>query len=175
MKKLVFYVLILGTAPAFAEEKAETPLPVPKTLEESYDKVAGRVSGIEAKIIAKEAIIQSLLSEKKTVTDPARLKEVVKSLNSEHSELVGLAKELDQQKNLLKYRYPDKDRQGKREYKRTEVQSLEDMEKRNDLAISIDKTLARVRSKYPGFSEETEKKKQEKKLKDVAEPVILKK
>lgn len=171
------FLLLMGfSIPVFASEAEKPPEQAgPKVYEETYEKVAARVAGVEAKIMAKEANIQSLLLEKKSVRDAERLKNVVKDLNAEHAELRELAKELDQQKNLLKYRYPDKGMSGKRDYKRTEVRSLDEMEKRNDLAIAIDKTLQRVRSKYPGFQEINPSSKKETGAKEVSDPVILKK
>lgn len=174
--RLLFVVMSLLALPTWASDKKEASAEAaPKVYEESYEKVAARVAGIEAKILAKEASIQTLLGQKKSTIDAEVLKNVVKSLNAEHAELRELAKELDQQKNLLKYRYPDKGMQGKRDYKRTEVRSLEDMEKRNDLSLAIDKTLRRVRTKYPGFEEKINENKVDKGLKDVSDPVILKK
>ncbi len=175
MKYLFLLVMVFST-PAFSSDAEKPAEPAgPKVYEETYEKVAARVAGIEAKILAKEANIQALLLEKKSVRDAERLKNVVKDLNAEHSELRELAKELDQQKNLLKYRYPEKGMSGKRDYKRTEVRSLDEMEKRNDLAIAIDKTLERVRSKYPGFKEVNPNSRKESGAKEVSDPVILKK
>ncbi len=132
-----------GSAPAAAEGAKET-----KSAEDSYAVVQARVQGLEAKVRSGEAEIQKLITEKQNTTDPQRVNEIIRQMMTLHKDLANTLKEYDQQRALLKYRYPEKGQMEKREYERIELKSLEDMETQMSLSNSVKKTLKKVRLQY---------------------------
>jgi hypothetical protein len=162
-----------------AEEKKEV-----KTAEESYAAVAAKVQGLEAKVQSAEEELKKLIEEKQHTKDPAKLNEIVKQMLTLHKQLKENAKEYDQQRALLRYRYPEKGLTEKREYERVEVKSLEEMESQMSLSSSVKKTMKKVRTQYQTPEEvkahdDKEAKKKansaQPKKPDLTEPVIMKK
>lgn len=162
-----------------AEEKKEV-----KSAEESYAAVAAKVQGLEAKVQSAEEELKKLIEEKQHTKDPAKLNEIVKQMLTLHKQLKENAKEYDQQRALLRYRYPEKGLTEKREYERVEVKSLEEMESQQSLSSSVKRTMKKVRTQYQTPEEvkahdEKEAKKKahgaQPKTPELTEPVIMKK
>jgi hypothetical protein len=200
--KIVFVSLMLVSGLSFAEEhggggggehgggeekkeggEAATAPKERRTSEASYAEVQARVSGLEAKIRSGEEEIAKLITEKQHATSPERTSQIVSEMVKLHREMQINARDYDQQRSLLKYRYPEKGTGGeKREYERIEVKSLDEMEDSLSLSSSVNKTLKKVRTQYvkPDMPVKSEKK-TSKKSKDKTEepsltaPVILKK
>lgn len=169
-----------GEAPAEGE-KAEKKTEV-KSSEDSYTEVQSRVSALEAKIRSAQDEIQKLLLEKHHLKDPVKLSENTKQTTALHKELKANLKEYDQQRSLLKYRYPEKGLTEKREYERIELKSLDEMENQMSLGSSVKRTLKKVRSQYgtpeSEMAENTEKatvKAKKKADPGLTDAVILKK
>lgn len=161
------------------EEKKEV-----KSAEESYAAVAAKVQGLEAKVQSAEEELKKLIEEKQHTKDPAKLNEIVKQMLTLHKQLKENAKEYDQQRALLRYRYPEKGLTEKREYERVEVKSLEEMESQLSLSSSVKRTLKKVRTQYqtPEEVKAHDDKEAQKKAKgvqpktpEITEPVIMKK
>lgn len=153
-----------------------------KTAEETYAVVQARVQGLEAKVHSGEAEIQKLILEKQHTTDPEKVNEIIRQMMTLHKDVANTLKEYDQQRALLKYRYPEKGQVEKREYERIELKSIEDMETQMSLGSSVKRTLKKVRSQYgePGkHHEETASESKQKQIKEpqpgLVDPVILKK
>lgn len=123
--------------------------------EESYAVVQARVQGLEAKVRASEAEIQKLIHEKQKTKDPEKVSEIIRTMLTLHKELSNQVREYDQQRNLLKYRYPEKGLTDVREYERIEVKSLEDLESQVSLSASVHRTLEKVRMQYKGDQKRT--------------------
>ena len=198
--KIVFVSLTLVSSLSFAEEhgggggehggggeeKKEGAAAAPKerrTSEASYAEVQAKVSGLEAKIRSAEEEIGKLITEKQHTTSPERTTQIVNEMVKLHREMQTNVREYDQQRSLLKYRYPEKGVGGeKREYERIEVKTLDEMEDSLSLSSSVNKTLKKVRTQYekPEMPVKPEKK-NSKKTKEKTEepsliaPVILKK
>lgn len=163
-----------------AEEKKEV-----KSAEESYAAVAAKVSALEAKVHSGEEELKKLIEEKQHTKDPTNLNEVVKQMLTIHKQLQKDAKEYDQQRALLRYRYPEKGLTEKREYERMEVKSLEDMESQMSLSSSVKRTMKKVRNQYQtpeevkahNAKEQAKKKADDQKAKspELTDPVIMKK
>lgn len=151
--------------------------------EDSYAVVQARVQGLEAKVRSTEAEIQKLIQDKQTSKNAEHTNEVIRNMMSLHRQLDTQIKEYEQQRNLLRYRYPEKNQADVRQYERIELRSLEEMESRMTLGSAVDKTLKTVRKQYPNVDKElseglTEKKapaKESQKGQELMEPVILKK
>ena len=154
-----------------------------RTSEASYAEVQALVSGLEAKIRSAESEIAKLIVEKQHATTPERTSQIVSEMVKLHREMQINAREYDQQRSLLKYRYPEKGVGGeKREYERIEVKSLVEMEDSLSLSSSVNKTLKKVRTQYekpdmPVKSEKVTSKKSKEKTEEpsLTAPVILKK
>ncbi|WP_374077019.1 hypothetical protein [Bdellovibrio bacteriovorus] len=169
-----------GAAPAATEPAKEI-----KTTEESFAVVQARVQGLEAKVRAGETEIQKLILEKQHTKDPEKVNEIIKQMITLHKELAGTLREYDQQRALLKYRYPEKGQVEKREYERIELKSIEDMETQMSLSSSVKRTLKKVRSQYgdgnknadseDGAHDAVKKKQAQEPAPSLVDPVILKK
>jgi len=154
-----------------------------RTSEASYAEVQAKVSGLEAKVRSGEEEIAKLIAEKQHTSNPQRLGQIVSEMVKLHKEMQTNAREYEQQRSLLKYRYPEKGIGGeKREYERLEVKTLDEMEDSLSLSSSVNKTLKKVRTQYvkpdmPIKSEKKSSKKSKEKTEEpsLTAPVILKK
>lgn len=160
------------------EEKkdgAAAPVKERRTSEASYAEVQAKVSGLEAKVRSAEEEIAKLIAEKQHTTNPERTGQIVSEMVKLHREMQTNAREYDQQRSLLKYRYPEKGIGGeKREYERIEVKTLDEMEDSLSLSSSVNKTLKKVRTQYekPDMPVKTEKKTSKKSKEKTEEPAL---
>lgn len=142
---------------AFANEGASKEVapegPKNKPAEEGFNVIQARVASLEAKVRSGETEIQKLITEKQHTKDPEKVNEIIRQMISVHKEIQKNAKEYDQQRALLKYRYPEKGLTEKREYERIEVRSIEEMENQMSLSSSLNRTIKKVRSQYPSDAE----------------------
>jgi hypothetical protein len=161
------------------EEKKEV-----KSSEESYASVVAKVQALEAKVASNKEEIEKLIEEKQTTKDPAKVSEIVKQMVTLHKQMQANVKDYDQQRSLLKYRYPEKGQAEKREYERIEVKSLDEMEGQMSLGNSVKKTLTKVRSQYEAPDDLKKNSKNEKdphgaspqqQGPSITDPVIIKK
>ncbi|AHI04702.1 hypothetical protein BDW_00960 [Bdellovibrio bacteriovorus W] len=151
--------------------------------EDTYAVVQARVQGLEAKVRSTEAEIQKLIQDKHSSKNAEHTNDVIRNMMSLHKQLDGQIKEYEQQRNLLRYRYPEKNKADVRQYERIELRSLEEMESRMTLGSAVDKTLKTVRKQYPAADKDSKESLIEKKVpakesqkgQELMEPVILKK
>ena len=166
-------------------EGAKAP-PKPKktkqSLEDSYISVLMRVQSLEAQVRSGEEEIKKLIEEKEQTKDPEKLKEILREIKRVHLELQKDAKDFNQQRSLLMYRYPEKGREEKRTYERIEVKPVDEMESAISLSNTVNKTLRKVRTQYKkpeesgGVSEEPIKStKGERPADALTKPVVIKK
>lgn len=151
LKRMVLIMAVSLSSAAMASGGEEAPKEAPKgpkSSEESFVVVQARVAALEAKLRSGEVEIQKLIEEKQKTKDPARLSEIVQNMMALHKDMKANQKEYDQQRTLLKYRYPEKGLTGEREYERIDVKSLEEMESQMSLGSSVKKTLRKVRTQY---------------------------
>lgn len=194
LKFLMIFLTALSVTAAHAneakEEKKEGEAPKEekkevKSAEDSYAVVQARVQALEAKVHSGQEEIEKLIQEKQTTKDSARVSEIIKQMNGLHKELQKNVKEYDQQRALLKYRYPEKGLTEKREYERIDVKSIEDMESQMSLSTTVKHTLRKVRMQYEAPEDkarnekdgegDTVKKSAKPQAPGLTEPVILKK
>lgn len=171
-----------GEAAKAPEQKKEV-----KSSEETFAVVQARVQGLEAKIRSAEGEIEKLIVEKQHTKDTQKVNEIIRQMITIHRELEHHLKEYDQQRALLKYRYPEKGQAEMREYERIELKSIEEMEGQMSLTSSVKRTLKKVRSQYetPGTEDgkaphgdeaaAKRNKKDPSSPSSLTEPVILKK
>lgn len=136
--------------PAEGDKKGEAAAPAKeiKTNEDSFNVVQARVSGLEAKVRTGQEEIKKLIIAKQTTKDPEKLNEIIKQIIQLHRELETNIKEYDQQRSLLKYRYPEKNQTAGRVYERIDLKSIEEMEGEMSLTSTVKRTLKKVRSQY---------------------------
>lgn len=152
------FILLLASY-SFASGGAEKPSQPEeateiKTSEDSFFTVQARVQALEAKVHSAETEITKLIAEKNKTTDSEKVTEVIRQMITLHRELENYVKEYDQQRTLLKYRYPDKGVSGKREYERINLRSIEEMENHLNINTALNKTLKKVRIQFPVKSED---------------------
>ena len=140
--------LAIANEEAAAPAKEEKKIPVMRSSEETYAVVAARVAGLEAKVKGGEAEIQRLVGEKQKAKTPEQVQEIIGLMLTQHKDLEKNLKEYDQQRALLKYRYPEKGQQDVREYERIDLKSIEQIEHQMSLGTSVQKTLNKVRMQY---------------------------
>lgn len=173
----ILKILLLTLALWSSDAPSPAPSEEPRSSEESYATVAARVQGLEAKIKSSEGEIQKLLQEK-AAAKPERVGEITVEVQHLHNKMQEQIREYDQQRSLLKYRYPDKGRTDKRVYERIDLKSLKQMEEEVGLSSALKRSLDKVRKHYgqPSNPAESENRTAKPKTKkDVLDPVILKK
>lgn len=147
----IFFAASVLTLPAWGSEapagEKEAPKQV-KSREESYMVVQARVAALEAKIRSAEAEVQKLILEKQQAKDPVKVNEILDRMMVVHNEMKQNNKEYDQQRTLLKYRYPEKGSTSGREYERIDLKTLGEMETEMSLGGSVKRTLNKVRVQY---------------------------
>lgn len=184
--KIMFTFLTVSSL-SYASGGGE-PAPAPKEVksnEESFGVVQARVQGLEAKVRSAEEEIKKLIEAKHHTKDTEKANEIIKQMISLHREMEHNVKEYDQQRALLKYRYPEKGRSDKRAYERIDVRSIEEMEGQMTLSSAVEKTLNKVRTQYKsaeskekkevGAMSASEKNKSKRAQPGLADPVVLKK
>ncbi|XGC81109.1 hypothetical protein ACES2L_01270 [Bdellovibrio bacteriovorus] len=159
---------------------AAAPAKEIKTNEESFNVVQARVSGLEAKVRTGQDEINKLIAAKQTTKDPEKLNEIIKQIIHLHHELAANIKEYDQQRSLLKYRYPEKNQTAGRVYERIDLKSIEEMEGEMSLSSTVKRTLKKVRSQYgikekPQVPEDSHTQKKNAPEPGLIDPVILSK
>lgn len=174
MVKILFLSFLLMSADP-APSSTESA-PSVKSSEESYATVVAKVSALEAKIKSAEADIQKLLEEKSTAK-PERVGEITVQAQQLHNKMQEQVREYEQQRSLLKYRYPDKGRTDKRVYERIDLKSINQMEEEVGLAAALSKSMQKVRNHYgiPKKEEPAKAKSKSAPAGNILEPVILKK
>lgn len=156
----LFKVPCLASEATADAEKAPAAKKEIKSREESFTVVQARVQVLEAKVNSGKEEIQKLLQEKQAAKDNEKINEIIRQILTLHKELGKTVKEYDQQRALLKYRYPEKGMTEKRQYERIEVKSVEEMESELSLSSTVQRTLKKVRSQYETPEERVERAQQ---------------
>lgn len=139
-----------------------------------------KVQALQAKIKSKEESINKLIQEKNHTKDAARVKEIISEMVSEHKDLSKMIVEYEQNRSLLRYRYPEKGYSGGRAYERMEVKPLDQMENQMSVEAKLKRNLKTVRSQYGEPAETKAKKKKSGQKKEaeapsLTEPIVLQK
>jgi hypothetical protein len=194
VSKTLVAILVLGSlqgASAFAseakEEKKEEAGKVESTATESQKKqmneaseVQGKVQSLRAKVKSKEETINKLIEEKNHTKDPEKVKEIIAEMVTEHKEMSKMIEEYEQNRSLLRYRYPEKGYSGTRSYERMEVKALEQMESQMSIEAKLKRNLKTVHSQYLEPVEAKNPKRGKGRKKEVeapslTEPIVLQK
>ena len=202
LSKLLSVTLVLGlfhTIPSFANEakpeekkeekkegehaaggaEGEVTEAQKKQLNEAQE-LQSKVQALQAKIKSKEDSINKLIQEKNHVKDAARVNEIISEMVTEHKEMSKMIVEYEQNRSLLRYRYPEKGYTGSRSYERMEVKPLDQMENQMSVEAKLKRNLKTVRSQFGEPAENKNKKKKASQKKEaqapsLTEPIILQK
>ncbi|HRO67344.1 MAG TPA: hypothetical protein PL182_07260 [Pseudobdellovibrionaceae bacterium] len=121
-------------------EKTDKPSSPPP----EWVEIQSRLQTLKAKLSAKEKTVRELIAAK----HHGQERESFEHLKKEHAELRQLAQEYERQRNVLKYRYPEKGLKDERKYRRVEVKSLSDMENQIGMESVLQKTQNKILRQY---------------------------
>ncbi len=121
----------------------------PKATLPPWVEVESRISALEAKVKTKENNITKLIEEKNHLdTKSPKMREVIEEISKEHKEMRKAAEDLEKEKTILRYRYPERSANPKRKYEKVEVKSVQEMEANMGLDGRLQRTLNRTRQQY---------------------------
>lgn len=123
---------------------------------DEWIELQGKIGSLLTRIKLREASIKKLIEDKNKTKDSTKLDELSRLLVIEHNDLVEAVREYEQQRATLVYRFPEKGLHKERKYKRIEVKSLNEMEKKLSLEQQIKKTMVKVRKHFPVKSTKVE-------------------
>lgn len=155
MKILLILIAILFPVSVWAEavalgggdSKEKKPLPPPPKPPE-WVVLEADLQSLTMKIKQKQAGIDKLIQEKRSTEDRMRISEIIKELNREQKVLSNHVSEYDQQRTILRYRYPERKSSSYRKYEKIEVKAIEDIESQSVLGKALSKTLTLVQKVY---------------------------
>jgi hypothetical protein len=137
-----------------------------------------KVQALQAKVRTKDETIRKLIEEKNHTQDSAKVKEIIEQMVVEHKEMNKLIQEYEQNRSLLRYRYPEKGFHGTRNYERMEAKPLDQMENQMSIEAKLNQTRKTVEAQY-GVVPKDPKKKSKKDSKPSApsltEPIVIQK
>lgn len=145
------------------------------------NELQSKVQALQAKIKSKEDTINKLIEEKNHVKDAEKVSEIISEMVKEHKEMSKLIEEYEQNRSLLRYRYPEKGFSGGRSYERMEVKPLDQMENQMSVEAKLKRNLKTVRSQFgePADAKNPKKKKpgqkRETEAPSLTEPLVIQK
>jgi hypothetical protein len=145
------------------------------------NELQSKVQALQAKVKSKEESINKLIEEKNRTKDPDKVAEIIKQMVSEHKEMSKMIEEYEQNRSLLRYRYPEKGFSGGRSYERMEVKPLDQMENQMSVEAKLNRNLKTLRSQYgePVEAQNQKKKKpgqkRENEAPSLTEPLVIQK
>lgn len=129
-------------------EKAAPAGPPVKTVQQEINELQAKVSMLRAKVAGKESTVKKLIEEKAHAKTEKQAYEIVEQLKIEYKDLQAAAKEYDQQRALLLYRYPERGRTETKKYERINIKDLEVMEMETSAQGTSKKSLKKIRAAY---------------------------
>lgn len=164
---LISLVMILTTSvPSLAEEHGSGEAPKAEggghgesaegkggaaagpSAQQQYMELIAKLSAGKSKIIAKQDSIKKLIEEKENTKSNSKASEIVDNLVAEYKELTSLIKEYEENRNTLKFRFPEKGSNEIRKYERIESKSLEEIQNQFSLEGRVLKTLKKAKQQY---------------------------
>jgi hypothetical protein len=121
-----------------------------------------RIGELVAKVKAKEDSLEKLIQVKKSLKEGApQTKSTIEQIVKEHKELEELVGEYNKNLNLLKYRFPERGMKMERNYKKKEVQSVDNIEQAIGIDTKLSRSLNKARTQF-GSSPDSSKEKSKK-------------
>lgn len=145
------------------------------------NELQSKVQALQAKIKSKEDTINKLIEEKNHTKDAEKVSDIIAEMVKEHKEMSKMIEEYEQNRSLLRYRYPEKGYSGGRSYERMELKPLDQMENQMSVEAKLKRNLKTVRSQYgePADAQTKKKKKpgqkRETEAPSLTEPLVIQK
>ncbi len=137
-----------GHAAAPAEGGGHGPA-APVAAPPPWLEVETRISNLDTQMKMKQANIKKLFDDKNHLPNGSpQLKQTISELVAEHKELKRISEELEKQKIILKYRFPERSLKVERTYKKQDLKSLEEMEKQLGIEGQLDRSVSVLRKHY---------------------------
>lgn len=149
-RRLILGIGLFCFSAAFANGGGEKSAEKPTSSPPEWVEIQSRLQVLKAKLGAKEKTVRELIAAKHKSPD----RESFEHLKKEHAELKQLAEEYERQRNVLRYRYPEKGLKDDRKYQRMEVKSLSDMEDQVGMQAVLQKVQNKVLRQYGSSTEE---------------------
>jgi hypothetical protein len=174
-----------GAGKGAGKEKAEGAEGGKEELSGSQKKQAdeatelqAKVQALEAKVRTKDENIRKLIEEKNETKDPKKVEEIIGQMVVEHKEMNKLIQEYEQNRSLLRYRYPEKGLHGVRTYERMETKPLDQMENQFGIEAKLNRNLKTLHSQYGTATPDSKKKgkkKSDSSVPSLTEPIVIQK
>lgn len=158
--RLLLIIYILWSAVGVANEDAhsgDNEHGVTKAEEQpGWLELEAQISSLEAKLTAKNRAIEALIEEKAHVkATSSKLNQIIEEIGKEDRERRQIAEQLEKQKTILHFRYPERGARKDRKYQRAEMKTVEDIESNLGIEGRLNHSLKKMRGQYG----EEEKKK----------------
>ncbi|MCX7978765.1 MAG: hypothetical protein N2578_07150 [Bdellovibrionaceae bacterium] len=179
------FIFSTNLTPSWAEEKKEgeknqQPI-VEKTSEMLAIEIESQITTTRAKIEALKKEIEQLIEEAR-IQDSAKRVETNQAISRKYHEKLALINEYEKLKSKLAFSFPDRGKAAAKRYRRIEVQTLEELEKKGGIAADTKRVLMKVRAQYKTTPPEAQDKKKsrnnnhpEDELPDVLQPKLIRK
>jgi len=143
-------------------------------------ELQAKVQALQAKIKSKEENINKLIEEKNQTKDSEKVKDIIAEMVADHKEMSKMIEEYEQNRSLLRYRYPEKGYKGGRTYERMEVKPLDQMENQMSVESKLKRNLKTVHAQYGQVPEDKNAKKKKEAAKEIqapslTEPIVIQK
>jgi septal ring factor EnvC (AmiA/AmiB activator) len=141
--KILFSLLLLFAGSVFAQSgRVGADLP-------AWVEIENKIAELSAKIKSKTGNLQGLIKQKQSLdNDAPQMKELLNSIVKEHNELEATILEYEKQKNVLRYRFPERGSQAERRYKKVESTSLQELERVVGIDGKLNRNLDTMKTHY---------------------------
>jgi hypothetical protein len=131
------------------EGKEESGEKGEKKSQPEWVDVEMKINSIASKMQMKKENLAKLVEEKhKLPANSPKIKETVDEMVQTHKELESLTQDYNQQVTLYKYRFPERGAKEHRNYERTQVKPLDQMEKELSIDDRLHRNMKTIRSQY---------------------------
>jgi hypothetical protein len=131
------------------EGKEESGEKGEKKSQPEWVDVEMKINAIASKMQVRKENLAKLVEEKhKLPANSPKIKETVDEMVQTHKELESLTQDYNQQVTLYKYRFPERGAKEHRNYERTQVKPLDQMEKELSIDDRLHRNMKTIRSQY---------------------------
>ena len=131
------------------EEKEEKKAAGGEKSQPEWVEVEMKINAITSKMQLKKENLAKLVEEKHALpANSPKIKETVDAMVQTHKELESLTAEYNQQVTLYKYRFPERGAKEHRNYERTQLKPLDQMEKELSIDDRLHRNMKTIRSQY---------------------------
>lgn len=116
---------------------------------DSWAEHSGHLVALAKQIESIENDIHATIEEKHKTEDAKQLKEMIDTIAAKHKSLTGVAKDYEEELNLVRFKFPERAEKLDRKYVHYHVKSIQEMEKETGLDGRLDHAKARVLATFP--------------------------